>query len=116
MVVNDFHIISVAFAPPETNSPLLVDPDAILSFPITSQGFQLVAGWHSKRVERDSGVKHIEFAQGHTLDCFETATFACPFQRFGVAASISQNHSLSQISVCNYIIFRVKRKAFTLFA
>jgi hypothetical protein len=41
----------MAFSPDETNSPLVVDADGMLSLPTASQCFQAVAGRQTKIIE-----------------------------------------------------------------
>ena len=42
MIVCNFHVVRVAFAPTEANAPLIVDTDAITSFPVAFQPFEPV--------------------------------------------------------------------------
>ena len=110
MVIDDFHIISVASRHRKTTRHcwlilMLYCPSEHL------EGFPIGLRVHSKRMEETAG-QHIEFAQGHTFDCFETATFACPFQRFGIAASISRIIVSPRFPSAT-ISSSVKRKAFT---
>ncbi len=44
MIIDDFHFVAMAFTPSKTDSPLIVDPDRVLSFAIASQRFQLISG------------------------------------------------------------------------
>ena len=43
MVINDFNVIGVAVAPYKANTPLIVDADTVLSFPVAFKGFQTIA-------------------------------------------------------------------------
>lgn len=43
MVVSDFNIISIASAPDETYSILIVDSYAVLALPVAIQCFELIA-------------------------------------------------------------------------
>jgi len=54
VVVDEFDIFGTSFGPRETDSPLIVDPDAVLPDPITSQRLQPVARRHAERVEEAS--------------------------------------------------------------
>jgi hypothetical protein len=44
MIVNDFHPVWAIFVPLEANTPLLVDADAFLAGPVSSQRFKAIAG------------------------------------------------------------------------
>ena len=45
MIVHYLNIVGVSVAPHEAEPPLIVNPDAMLSFPVTVQGLQMVAWW-----------------------------------------------------------------------
>ena len=47
MVVDDFDVIGVAASPKKADPPLIVDPNAMLSFAISGKALQPVAGWDS---------------------------------------------------------------------
>ena len=51
MIVDNFDVPSLAFAPYEAHPLLLIDADAVLAFAITAQCFQSVTGRHSQIVE-----------------------------------------------------------------
>jgi len=40
MVVHDFNVQGVAIHPDEADSPLIVDPDAVLSYSVSLQRFE----------------------------------------------------------------------------
>ena len=42
MVIYDFNIIGIAALPSKTNSPLLIDADAVLSLPFAFQFLKMV--------------------------------------------------------------------------
>ena len=42
MVVHDFNINGIAIHPDKTDSPLIVDPNTVLSFSVTTQYLQSV--------------------------------------------------------------------------
>jgi hypothetical protein len=48
MIIGDFDFVGMAILPPEAYPVLVVDPDAVLSGPITPEAFQPVSGWRSK--------------------------------------------------------------------
>jgi hypothetical protein len=41
VIVDDFDIVAMALTPDKTDSPLIIDPNRVLPFPIASQCFQL---------------------------------------------------------------------------
>jgi len=44
MIVHELDVVGVSVAPDETDPPLVVDPDRMLSAPVASKRFQAVAG------------------------------------------------------------------------
>jgi hypothetical protein len=50
MVVHDFYVNGIVIHPDKTDAPLVVDPDAVLSFPVSRQRFQSVRRWNTQAV------------------------------------------------------------------
>ena len=50
MVVHNFNIHGIAVHPDEAYSPLIVDPDTVLSFSVSPQRFQSVRWWNTQVV------------------------------------------------------------------
>src|SRR5918996_4697594 len=50
VIVDDLDVVGIATMPSKADSPLIVDPDAVLSEPITSQPLKPVARRHAKIV------------------------------------------------------------------
>jgi len=57
MVVNDFDIVDIAFVPTETQPPLIIDPDGVLSLAITLERFESISRQPTQIVERG---RHLE--------------------------------------------------------
>jgi hypothetical protein len=51
VVVDDFDLVRMAFSPNETNSPLIIDANRMLSLPFAPQGFKPVARRYAKVVQ-----------------------------------------------------------------
>ena len=68
MVIDDFNVISVFFLPYETNTPLIIYSDAVLTFPLPLQAFKVIRGWVSKVTHIFSPVQHAEFSKSYALD------------------------------------------------
>ena len=45
MIFNYFYIISIAFFPFKADSPLVIDSDAVLAFPVLPEFFKAVSRW-----------------------------------------------------------------------
>ncbi len=48
VIIHDFHFKRVAFIPYETNSPTVVDTDAVLAFAISAQFFKVIRRWDAQ--------------------------------------------------------------------
>jgi hypothetical protein len=57
LVICDFHIKSIATAPGKTDSPLVIDPNTVLPFPVMFELFQAVAGRHTKIIQLNRSVE-----------------------------------------------------------
>jgi hypothetical protein len=68
MVIDDFKVISVFFLPDETNTPLIIYSDAVLTFSLPLQAFKVIRGWVSKVTHIFSPVQHAEFSKSYALD------------------------------------------------
>jgi hypothetical protein len=44
MVVDDFDVVGIAITPNEADSELLVDPNGVLTLPITSKSLEVISG------------------------------------------------------------------------
>jgi hypothetical protein len=63
VVVHDLDFVSVAVSPLKPDSPLFVDPHAVLSRSATEEFLESVARWNPKIVERLRGVEHRELTR-----------------------------------------------------
>jgi hypothetical protein len=48
VIIHNLNIERVAILPNKTDSPLIVNPNAVLPFPVPMQGFQAVSRWRSQ--------------------------------------------------------------------
>jgi hypothetical protein len=60
VVVDDFNVVRVTVFPSEADSPLVIDPDTVLSGPIVPQFFQSITRRYSHFVYRARVVEHSE--------------------------------------------------------
>jgi hypothetical protein len=49
VIVYDLDIVSVSIPPTEADTPLVVDPNAVLSFPVSSQFLKAIS-WRDKKI------------------------------------------------------------------
>lgn len=68
VVINDLYIERIALLPDETDPPLVVDPDAVLTRPIFFQGFEMVTTIDRQHPEVGRGIQHQKLAGSRWLD------------------------------------------------
>jgi len=64
MVVNDLDVFRPCGGPPEANSPLVVDADAVLPGTVTRQSFQAVARRRLEELQRFRSIQLRQLARG----------------------------------------------------
>jgi len=67
MIVDDLHVVGVAFAPAKADPPSVVDPHAVLAFSITAQCLKAVSRRHAQIVELPSPVQVEQLATSGSL-------------------------------------------------
>jgi hypothetical protein len=67
VIIDDLYVMSIARTPSETNAPLVVDPDAVLTGPVTFQRFQPVAGRNAQKIESRRGVDLQQLSKCNSL-------------------------------------------------
>jgi hypothetical protein len=68
MIVHDLDVVRVGILPPKTDSPLIVDANAVLPGAIAFQLFQTIAGRAPQVVKRLGRIDEDELAQHRTLE------------------------------------------------
>jgi hypothetical protein len=68
MIVNDLNVRRVTVTPPETDPPLLVNPDAVLAFAIAFQGLELIRAWNKKVLQISSRIQLLQLHQRPLLN------------------------------------------------
>ena len=67
MVIHDLDILCVAIMPAETDSPLVVDADAVLTLPAACQFLESIAWRDSQILDCVGRIKHRQFSKGRSL-------------------------------------------------
>lgn len=57
-----------ALAPDEADAPTVVDPDAVLAYPVALESFEMVAGGTAKILQPPGRVQVQQLAAGHPFD------------------------------------------------
>ena len=61
MVVDDFDMFGTSVFPIETDTPLVIDADAVLTGAISLEQFEMIAGRHTKIFDATALVDHTKF-------------------------------------------------------
>jgi hypothetical protein len=48
MIIHDFDIFGPCFRPPEAQTKLIIDTDAVLTRPVAFERLQSIAGWYAQ--------------------------------------------------------------------
>jgi hypothetical protein len=93
MIIHDFHLVSISFAPAKTYPPLVIYPDAMLSFASALQCFKAIAGWHGHVPQFRGGVQCQQLAPGAALNIRrQTPGHFRSEDPFGFRARKTDNH------------------------
>jgi hypothetical protein len=93
VIVGDLHIEGITVFPSEADPPLVVDPDAVLSFPIAGKLLQTIPGRNSQVAQRISRVEHEELPQGRAVNTLRKAPRALAIEdSLGLRVSKAPNH------------------------
>lgn len=85
MVIRNFHIISVAVAPFEADSVLIIDPDAVLAPAITLEGFHPVTRQSGEISQLVCSIDHAELLEGSPDAAVKAPAVASGVQPLGFA-------------------------------
>jgi len=95
MVVNNLYVFRCALPPAKTDPPLIVDPDAVLTFSVTRQRLESVS-WNCRDVfQLFSVIEHPEFPPCHLLDVGELVAAVATEKLLGFPAAEGPNHHAS---------------------
>jgi len=87
VVVHDFDIQRITILPTETDAPLVIDPDAMLSLSIALQGFQTIAWRYTKILYTDGAMKVKQLPSRYPLDIAKPPHVPIIEQRLGISAA-----------------------------
>jgi hypothetical protein len=88
-------VVSVALAPSKTDPPLVVDPNAVLSFAVAAQPLQPVAWKHAENSKIVRRVEHVELPKGRPFDGAKLATGLAMEESLSLIAPEGFDHSPS---------------------
>jgi len=73
MVIDNLNVFWAGRRPFETDSELVIDPNAVLSYPIASECLQSNAGWNAQIVQLLGGIDLIELASSNAPQTLRTS-------------------------------------------
>jgi hypothetical protein len=93
MIIDDLDVFRRAFAPDEADSPLIVDPDTVLTLSVTAESLQPVS-WHCRHVLQFPGVvQHPKLPPCHTSNVAESAALLAVKKLLGLFAAEGSYHT-----------------------
>jgi hypothetical protein len=92
MIIDNFDVLRSAISPDETDSPLLVDSDAMLTSPIADQSLHPVSRNHRHIFQFLGVVEHSQFPSRYLRDIAELSAALSMKQLLGVLAAEGPNH------------------------
>jgi hypothetical protein len=63
VVIDNFDIVGTSVIPEETDAPLVVDADTVLTGAIALKQFETITGWHAEIFDATALVDHAKFSQ-----------------------------------------------------
>jgi hypothetical protein len=104
MIIHNFHIMGVTLMPAETNTPLVVDTDAVLTPPVTFQTLQPIPRWR-QQVAQILGFRQVtQFTPGGSLNVRRQPPGHLPKKDLlGLGASETQYHRLILTVIVNSV-------------
>ena len=87
MVVNDRNAFRAILAPAKTYSPLAVDANAVLAFPIAFQRFKPIRRWRQQVPQLRRIIQHLQFTCRDDIDIGEAPDALAVVKRLRIAAS-----------------------------
>ena len=93
MGVNNLNIFGAVLAPAKTDSPLVVDANAVLVFPIAFKRLKPIRRWCQQVSQFGCIVQHLQFACRDDVDIGESLDVRAVVKRVFVTAFELTNHT-----------------------
>jgi hypothetical protein len=68
MIIYNFNFINAVFSPFKTDSPLIIDVNAVLPFAYSLQRFKTVRGWDAQVIQSSRFMEHDQLSLCNALD------------------------------------------------
>jgi hypothetical protein len=96
VVVNNFDVEGVSFLPEKAETIPIVNANAVLTFTVSTQFFQMIAGRNAQIIQGHGSVEHEQFPQGNSLEFSRQAGVTPSLKKmFGFAITEGLDHALS---------------------
>jgi hypothetical protein len=95
MIVGNLNLGCVFIGPDEADAVLIVDPDAVLPFPVAFQSFQTISWQGGQFFQRFCGVEHQQLAPSDSFYCFVLPREFVVEELFGLPVPKRTNHTFS---------------------
>lgn len=92
MIVNYLHVIRSIVRPPEANSPLMVDPNAVLTVAVACEQFKPVSAYPSEDLQGLSAIEVVQTAHRLTGEGLEGRNPLAVKQTLGISISERLDH------------------------
>jgi len=92
MVIDDFNVARIAVLPAETDSPLLIDSNTVLTTPISGESFQAIARRDPQISKCIRRVQDQKLSQSHTLNSTESLRISSLKDLFSFPAAKPSYH------------------------
>jgi hypothetical protein len=93
VVVHYLYIFSARARPAKTDAPLIIDANAVLSQPVTFQGFKPVAWRHPQVIQTTGNLELSELSPGYRSDINESPDTLAPGQGLRLGAAERPDHA-----------------------
>jgi len=93
VIVDDLDVVRVGSEPAETDAPLIVDSDAVLTRPVAGKFLKAIRGRDAKVEEAGRGIQHDKLAKGNSLKFRRHSANPLPFEKaLGVSVAKAADH------------------------
>jgi hypothetical protein len=92
VIVDDLNIMRAPITPPKTNSPLVVDTNAVLTTSCFFQGLQAIPWWHTQILQTTRDLQLQKLSPGHSRYVHELLYRRSVKQGFSVCVSERSEH------------------------
>ena len=92
MVIDDFDLGRIAVLPAETDSPLIIDANTILTMPISRESFQSISRWDPQIGKCIRRIQDQKLSQSDALNSTESLGISALKDLFSLPAAKSSDH------------------------